>query len=342
MENSVLLGFSGGIDSVASALLLKAQRYDVRLITLDTTGYPHLTDTARESARKIGLPLRIADVRTSFKTEIIDYFAESYLKGETPAPCTRCNVRIKWKILYETAIREDIRHIATGHYFRIHKESSFCYVRKAADLQKDQSYYLWGLPQEYLAMALCPMGEQVKTKVKETYGTLVKERESMGVCFLSGSNYTDFLKEHCNGIHIQPGKVVDSQNKVVGRHEGCAFYTIGQKRGFVCERPGAVVTGIDAANNTLIIGQDKDLYYQHLLVGEYNIVDPGALFSAENINVKIRGIGRNPDGYASIIPRDGKLRITLNNPAWAPAKGQPVVFYRGEIVLGGGILENYW
>ena len=145
-SKSVLLGFSGGIDSTAAAAILREEGYDVHLDTLDTTGDPELLQRARETARKLGLPWHCSDVRERFRSEIIDYFVDGYRRGETPAPCTRCNPLIKWESLFRTATACGYDHIATGHYFRIHREGNTRFVRMAADPAKDQSYYLWGVP----------------------------------------------------------------------------------------------------------------------------------------------------------------------------------------------------
>lgn len=182
-SKSVLLGFSGGIDSTAAAAILREEGYDVHLDTLDTTGDPELLQRARETARKLGLPWHCSDVRERFRSEIIDYFIDGYRRGETPAPCTRCNPLIKWESLFRTATACGYDHIATGHYFRIHREGNTRFVRMAADPAKDQSYYLWGVPQACLSMALTPMGDRFKSEVKTRYCNGGLQRESMASVF---------------------------------------------------------------------------------------------------------------------------------------------------------------
>lgn len=339
MRKNVLLGFSGGIDSTAAAQSLAEQGHTVTLLTLDTIGEEYLEERIRQSAGRLDLPYRIENVRAAFREEIVRYFTDSYLRGETPAPCTRCNPRIKWKTLYDTARREHYDRIATGHYFRIRCENGKYFVRTAADPSKDQSYYLWGLPQHYLEMALTPMGEKIKKEVTAGLPPDRRPRESMGVCFLRGLSCAEFLR--AQAPEIVPGEIVNARGETIGRHDGCAFYTIGQKRGLRADSgEPVVVTGIDAARNRLIAGCDDDLLYRRLIVREYRTSDPQRLTESQTVRVKIRGFGRNPDGYAHVRIDGQSLCVELCEPAWAPAKGQPVVFYDGDLVVGGGILAG--
>ncbi len=334
------MGFSGGVDSCASASILREQGFDVTLLTLETTSDTNLNIAAVEAASRLGMNLRIADVKELFRKSIIEYFIEGYMSGMTPAPCTLCNPLVKWRILYDIAKAERYDYIATGHYFRICKRNGYLYVRKAVDSLKDQSYYLWGLPQEYLHLALAPMGEMLKNDVKNLYPEYAKRKESMGVCFLNGHSYTDFFR--ANHISVSKGEIVDITGKVVGTHGGYPLYTIGQKRGLNSSVEGCVIE-IDAARNRLIIGHDEDLYHENLSVGDFNVPNMSRLLSSDKLQVKIRGIGRNPQGYAHVeYTNDENLTVRLEQPAWACAKGQPVVFYEEDLVLGGGILKNYW
>ena len=339
MRKNVLLGFSGGIDSTAAARYLAEQGHAVTLLTLDTVGEEGLETRIRQAAGRLNLPFRIENVREVFREEIVRYFTGSYLRGETPAPCTRCNPRVKWKTLYDIARREHYDHIATGHYFRVRCENGKYFVRTAADPAKDQSYYLWGLSQEYLRIALTPMGERIKKAVTASLPSALRSRESMGVCFLQGLSYSEFLKTQVPGI--VPGEIVDARGKTIGRHDGCAFYTIGQKRGLRTDSgEPVVVTGIDAARNRVTAGCDADLFYRRLTVREFCAADPQRLTDSQTVRVKIRGVGRNPEGYARVRIDGQSLLVELREPAWAPAKGQPVVFYDGDLVVGGGLLAD--
>lgn len=367
MSKEVLLGFSGGIDSRASVAILQQQGYRVTALTLDTTGDRRLIDTAVARAAELGVELVVDDVRESFEHEVIDYFVDSYMRGETPAPCTLCNPRIKWRRLEQVADSRGIDYIATGHYFQVTERDGKKYVTRGVDAVKDQSYYLWGLPQRILNRIVTPMGNRLKSDMRQMLGEAPLSRESMGVCFLGGRSYGELIRER-TGLNVGAGDVVDAQGVVVGRHSGFPYYTTGQKRGFEMfeKRADCCVIEIDAANNRLMVGVDNDLYHNNLIVFDCNIVDIDELTGSDDISVKIRGLGRNPDGFARITPCDTdldtdsttvsiantecatnapkamSLHVTLDSAAWAAAKGQPVVFYRGERVVGGGFLKKYF
>ena len=337
-ERRVLLAFSGGNDSCAAVGILRAQGYEPTLLTLDMTGDRSLLARARRAAEALDAPLLTIDVRASFTRRIVDYFANGYLTGETPAPCTECNSRIKWNTLRDVSIERGIGRIATGHYFRLSRQYGKVFVRRAADPAKDQSYYLWGVPQSCLERAIAPMGETLKREAGERLPAGLKSPESMGICFLRGENYREFLRRRAPK-GIRPGEIVDRTGKRIGTHDGCAFYTVGQKRGLGLP-PSLAVVAIDADRNRLIVGEDEELQRRCLTIRAWNIPDMERLCRYRELRVVIRGIGRNPDGFARIRPERDRLHVELEYPAWAPAPGQPVVFYEQDIVLGGGILAD--
>ena len=338
MSKSVVLGFSGGIDSMTAAQLLKRDGYNVRVVTLDTVGDTTLVETAALRARELGIDFNVVDVRSDFSKYIIDYFTQSYRLGRTPAPCTVCNPLIKWHHLSKCADEIGADYVATGHYFKVVHYNNRYYVARAADSAKDQSYYLWGLGQSLLSRILTPMCDIIKSDVKQNFSD---KRESMGLCFLQGRSYRDFLVEKCSDV-VRCGDIVDTEGRKVGRHDGVAFYTIGQKRGLDMELSGVAVVGINAERNELIVGPQEMLFHETLEIGGCNIVDEDELLSADDISVIVRGIGRNPSGFARSIERTKSgYKISLFDPAWAPAVGQPLVFYRQNIVIGGGIVESF-
>ena len=334
----VLLGFSGGMDSCAAAAALKAEGWSVTALTLDMTGNEHLISEARHRAADAGIPIIVKDVREECRA-VTSYFVESYAAGRTPAPCTFCNSLIKWPSLVAEADRLGIRAIATGHYFNTTRRNGRIYVSRADDRTKDQSYYLWDLPQSTLERIITPMGHVFKSEIRKTSP---QRRESMGVCFLNGSTYGQYIAR-CRPDTLRQGEIVDTQGRIIGRHDGIAFYTIGQKRGLDISEKGLCIVAIDAARNRLIAGDDSELYHSTLEVKKCNIVSMDELLSSDDIHVIIRGIGRNPISPARHIePADTGIRIILGSPAWAPAAGQPAVFYRGDRVIGGGIVEKYY
>ena len=335
MKQSVLLGFSGGIDSCTSALRLMAEGYHVVALTIDTMGDEAMLHKARTKAEEIGAEWLMYDAREEFKREIIDYFCQEYAMGHTPAPCTRCNPLIKWRTLLNEANRLGIKRIATGHYFNIERRDERYYVTKGIDENKDQSYYLWGLSQETLSRAITPMGNAIKSDVKQAFKD---KSESMGICFLSGLPYAEFLRNR--GIDMPDGDIVTRNGEVCGRHNGIARYTIGQRRG-VGIPEGMRVIGIDATHNHIIVGENELLFHNQLHIAHCNIVDEEELLTAKDITVKIRGIGRNPQLPVSVEATHGGYIVKTQDPAWAPAIGQPLVFYRNNWVIGGGIVVDF-
>lgn len=334
-KQSVLLGFSGGMDSSTAAERLLSEGYRVVALTIDTFGDEGMLRSAREAAERIGIEWHSYNAQKEFRREIIDYFTSEYLAGHTPAPCTRCNTHIKWRILAQVADELHIGHIATGHYFNIERRGNYLYVAKGADPSKDQSYYLWGLSQQTLRRALTPMGSVIKEHIRKRFEN---RSESMGICFLKGRTYGDFLRsERCS---ITMGEILNLRGELVGRHDGIALYTIGQRRG--CGIPeGMRVIDIKAESNTLIVGDNQELYKSTLYVDSCTIVDTEELLNADDITIKIRGIGRNPEGYVRVSPHRAGYKVTTDDAAWAPAKGQPLVFYRNNLVIGGGIVVDF-
>ena len=335
MNESVLLGFSGGIDSRTAAAKLCSEGYRVVALTIDTLGDKDMMVRAEALAKELNIDWVGYDKRDCFRRDIIDYFKQEYILGHTPAPCTRCNSLIKWRTLCDVADAMNIEHIATGHYFNIENHCGLYYVTKGADSNKDQSYYLWGLDQSTLSRALTPMGNEIKSVVKQSFSD---KRESMGVCFLDGLPYAEYLRR--SGVKMIAGDVVDYQGNIIGQHDGIAHYTIGQRRGSGIPA-GLRVVDIDAEQNRIVVGTNEMLFKHRLDINQCNVVNIDELLSADDVTIKIRGIGRNPELPVKIEPTQSGYRITTNDPAWAPAIGQPLVFYRKNLVIGGGIVAHF-
>ncbi len=334
-RRSVVLGYSGGMDSRTAAARLRTEGYRVVAVTIDCTGNHALLATARERAEADNLEWLSYDARKEFRREVIDYFTSSYAQGLTPAPCTRCNTKIKWSILERIANSLSIEYIATGHYFNVAYVEGHHFVERGKDPNKDQSYYLWGLSEQTLRRALTPMGSIFKSDIRQNF----EERgESMGICFLEGAHYSDFLASQ--GVEMRRGKILNSDGDTVGEHNGIARYTIGQRRGNGIPE-GMRIIAIDAKTNSLIVGPMEKLYKRELYIEECNIIDPDKLLGSDNITIKIRGIGRNPELPVKITPCGNGYMVATQDPAWAPAKGQPLVLYRNNLVLGGGIVVDF-
>ena len=335
MNKSVILGFSGGIDSTYAVGLLQEQGYRVIALTIDTMGDSAMLEKAEQRAKELGVEWYAVDAKAMFERDIIDYFCSEYASGRTPAPCTRCNTHIKWHILLSEANRLGIEHIATGHYFNIEQHNNKYYVAKALDSNKDQSYYLWGLSQEILGRAITPMGSKIKSEVKEGFKD---KSESMGICFLGRRPYAEFLESR--GIEMKSGDIVDNTGCACGRHNGIARYTIGQKRGEGIPE-GKRVIDIEPTKNVIRVGDNSMLYKSKLYITNCNIVDENELLTSNDITIKIRGIGKNPELHINIVKHKDGYMITTTDKAYAPALGQPLVLYRDNLVIGGGIVDSF-
>lgn len=334
LVESVLLAFSGGIDSCAAVDILRSEGYVVVLATIDMMGDESILANAKRRAEALGCEFHIIDAREIFEREIVSEFVMEYMSGRTPAPCTRCNTLIKWELIAKKADEIGIKKIATGHYFQITPHNNKHYVTRAIDPQKDQSYYLWGVSEEILSRAITPMGRKIKAEVKSKSD---QTKESMGVCFLHGKHYTDLLCSRCR--ELPGGDVINNNREVVGHHNGIARYTIGQKRGEGIPE-GMRVVEIDAENNRIIVGDNSELYTKRLHLERCHFVDSEEVLSSDKITVMVRGIGRNPKGYAQLSLTDYGAEVTLDSDAWAVAPGQPIVLYIGDRVVGGGYLRK--
>lgn len=346
----IVVGLSGGVDSFVTALLLQQQGFEVIGVNLQLWESPIVLaqrNELDELCKHSNIKLYKLDGKNRFRDQVIQPFISGYLSGITPNPCATCNSFVKWNLLRSLADELGIHHIATGHYVRIRPFASHHYVHKGIDPNKDQSYFLWGVREDILSRALTPLGDYTKIEVKaiaRSHGFLqvADKRESMSICFLEGSDYRDFLlrqpgTEHC----FTPGPIMDSRGQKLGEHEGIANYTIGQKRGIPLKngRP-QYVTKIDATTQQVIVDEKPSLNTTELSVILPHLINPTEI-TANDIEVKVRGIGLNPQGYARLSPRsDNQLHVQLASPAWAVAPGQPVAFYRQDRLIGGGILSE--
>ncbi len=345
MCGTVAVGLSGGVDSLATVLLLREQGYKVVGVHLQLWKEGHREEVARLCDR-LQIEMICYDGEAAFRERVVDLFVKEYLAGRTPNPCTVCNNLVKWDLLAEAADKLGIEKLATGHYVQIVREKTGWYIKKGEDTHKDQSYFLWGLKQNILSRTLTPLGTYTKTQVKayaesKGYGEVARKRESMGICFLEGNDYRDFICHYCHDPFLmQGGDIVDGAGNIVGRHTGLLNYTVGQKKDMpFCNGQPLYVAGIDAEHNRIIAGDKPELYRNHLTVTDVNFVCAEDI-CAEDITVKVRGLGLNPEGYATLERQpDSSIRVSLSSPAWAVAPGQPVAFYRDNLLIGGGIIR---
>jgi tRNA-uridine 2-sulfurtransferase len=344
----VVVGMSGGIDSTLTAIKLKEKGFQVvgvTLLMLDSPQSAKAIEDAKRQAQRIGMEHYVVDCRDTFMETIIRPFAESYLLGETPSPCAWCNPLVKWRQLADFADSIGATHIASGHYVQTTEHNGHCYVTKGSDPKKDQSYYLWMLPESIIRRMVQPLGsiskEQTKQEIRDKrFDDLVPNRESMSVCFLEGMDYRDFIGQLMpeRMAEVRPGEVLDESGNVIGKHSGIPFYTIGQKRGLAltAERE-AYIQAIDSTSNTITIGKKSDLLRTEFQVRELHLISKEEITPTTPLEVKVRGLGLNPEGDGYLTMEGDAGTVTLDHPAWAISPGQPVVFYIGDRLVGGAL-----
>ncbi|MBE9488351.1 MAG: tRNA 2-thiouridine(34) synthase MnmA [Bacteroidetes bacterium] len=339
----IYLGVSGGIDSFASALILKEKGYEVIGVHLIMNG--ECKENIPLLEKKLDIPIIVSDVSNSFKNVVINNFVNTYLEGGTPSPCVVCNNHIKWQSLIEVADREGGGMVATGHYCRKIIIDDFFYIQQGVDKIKDQSYYLWGLTQKVLSRAYFPLGgmtkKDVRLFVKERgYDEEMKRKESMGICFMEGKTVQEYLSSSLNLSHLNDGNLVDEENNIIGKHLGYPFYTLAQKK-LLPIKDGRCVIKIDKDTNTIVVGNRNKLYTKELTISDFYCCNTKIIYNnLEDIRIKVRGIGENPEGKCNFSEiKNNRLKITLESYAWAVTIGQPIVLYFKDIVVGGGVIS---
>ncbi len=354
MSKKVMAAMSGGVDSAAAAAILVAEGFDVTGATLrlfgagdgeNTPADVSDADAARTSAEALGIAHVVFDVSDAFFENVITPFAGAYVSGKTPNPCVDCNKTVKFGVLLQKALELGMDTIATGHYARIeYDEKSGRYLlKKAADTIKDQTYMLYTLSQDQLRRSLFPLGGLKKDEVR----TLAAARglgsafrkESQDICFVPNGDYGAFL-EDALCIKSAPGLFKDLQGRVLGAHKGIIHYTVGQRRGLgiSADRPKYVVSK-DAVTNTVVLGDEEDLYADVMTVGDVNLIAAEHLSGPVRATVKTRYSQKEAE--ATITPLDkNTLSVRFDKPQRAVTPGQSAVFYLDDTVLGGGKIQS--
>ena len=347
-EKSVLVGMSGGIDSTAVCHMLLSQGYRVVGLTFITcSSGESAAQSAKELADRFGIEHHVVDVRDEFRKLVVEPFIESYLSGATPNPCVNCNPTVKFRLLEEWADKLGCEHIATGHYVKVVSEGvgdeRRCYIVTGDDDHKDQSYFLWRLTQKQLARVIFPLGGWEKSDVLDYLAangmqSVARSGESMEVCFIPG-DYRDFLRENVPGIEgrFGGGSFVDSEGRVLGKHKGYPFYTIGQRKGLgIALGKPAYVIKINPAKNTVMLGDETQLITRHMLIDEPQWVNG----VPEKISVRVRYRSHPIECDAPVAVGDGRWLLKLHGDASAITPGQSAVFYCGNTVVGGAFIAD--
>lgn len=355
---------SGGIDSTVASLMLHQEGYEVIGITMKTWDYATSVGTqgkketgccnldsfndARQAAVQHGFPHFILDIREEFGDFVIDNFVEEYLAGRTPNPCVMCNTHIKWRALLKRADALDCEFIATGHYAQIHQHSNGRhFIRKGIDDTKDQSYVLWGLDQALLSRTLLPLGTYRKTEIRQIahdfgYPELAKKNESYEICFVPDNDYRGFLKRQVPGLEsrVDGGHFIDKTGKVLGKHKGYPFYTVGQRKGLeIALGKPAFVTAIDPQTNTVTLGDEADLNDSRMKVARLNWIKyEGVGVEGMELITKIRY--KDKGALSQVSAYENGVNVRFFDDVKGIAPGQSAVFYEGDDVVGGGIIQR--
>lgn len=364
-HGKVLVAMSGGIDSTVSALMLHEQGYEVIGITMKTWDYAESGATgakgkketgccnldsfndARQAAVEHGFPHYVLDIREEFGDFVINNFVDEYMAGRTPNPCVLCNTHIKWAALLKRADALGCEFIATGHYVKVREENNRFVLSKAKDLTKDQSYVLWGLDQACLSRSIYPLGDLLKTEVRQIaadmgYLELSKKAESYEICFVPDNDYRGFLKRRIPGMETElaGGNYVLSDGTIVGQHKGYPFYTIGQRKGLdIALGKPIFVTQIIPETNTIVLGEQHELEAGAMSVSGLNYVKYSELTPGMEVVSKIRY--KDPGTEATLWPQeDGSVHVEFLHRVNSVAPGQSAVFYEGDDVVAGGIIQR--
>jgi len=345
----VVAALSGGVDSSVAAALLQQQGYEVIGLTLrlwTDPAHPPASSSetaARAAAERLGIPLHVVDLTETFHQNVVQFFLDGYAAGVTPNPCVHCNRLVKWGVMLEQAQALGADFLATGHYARKRTaEDGRIELVRALDHSKDQTYVLHVLTQDRLARALFPVGDYPKAAIRSLARNFdlpaATRRESQDLCFLAGEDYRDFIRRNAPQI-ARPGLIVTRDGKILGEHQGLAYYTIGQRKGLnVSSRLPLYVLAKESATNTLVVGLEDELGSSELEVKEVNWISgaaPAAPFRAE---VKTRYTAKEARALVTPLADGSRAQVRFDAAQRDITPGQAAVFYNGELVLGGGLI----
>lgn len=354
-KKKVLVAMSGGVDSSAVCLLLQEQGFEVVGMTMRVWDLPrHFTSgekepdfilKARALADRLKIEHHVVDVREEFRASVVRYFLDEYEAGRTPNPCVVCNRDFKFRLMEEWADRCQCDLMATGHYVKVEQYGEQVYLLMGDDVRKDQSYFLWRVPQRILRRCIFPLGVKEKPAVRnylaeKGFAVQSREAESMEVCFVEG-DYRDFLyAERPELAQLDGGAYVNNAGQKLGVHKGVPFYTVGQRKGLgLALGHPAYVVRLNAEKNTIVIGTEDDLQVQAFFAEDYSLVDETAFFASQQLSVRIRYHSQPVSCSVERLP-DGRLLVRTAEDVSAVTAGQSAVFYEGRRLVGGAVIAS--